>query len=191
MLQAIMGKARRAIDDYAMIDDGDKIAIGLSGGKDSLTLLHSLYYLKKYYPKKFDIMAITIHPGSETFDTTKLEELCKKLDIEYIVYHSDISKVVFDIRNEKNETNDSVSNFEEDEYYFERFMDKYGITQREGEILELLLQRKHNQEIANQLYLSLGTVKTHTHNIFIKLQVEKRSEVCEVWEAFEKSELTQ
>ena len=102
MLQAIMGKARRAIDDYAMIDDGDKIAIGLSGGKDSLTLLHSLYYLKKYYPKKFDIMAITIHPGSETFDTTKLEELCKKLDIEYIVYHSDISKVVFDIRNEKN-----------------------------------------------------------------------------------------
>lgn len=98
---------------------------------------------------------------------------------------------VIDIRNEKNETNDSVSNFEEDEYYFERFMDKYGITQREGEILELLLQRKHNQEIANQLYLSLGTVKTHTHNIFIKLQVEKRSEVCEVWEAFEKSELTQ
>ena len=84
MLQTIMGKARRAIDDYAMIDDGDKIAIGLSGGKDSLTLLHSLYYLKKYYPKKFDIMAITIHPGSETFDTTKLEELCKKLDIEYI-----------------------------------------------------------------------------------------------------------
>ncbi|XOW22591.1 LuxR C-terminal-related transcriptional regulator [Lactococcus lactis] len=55
---------------------------------------------------------------------------------------------------------------------------------------ELLLQRKHNQEIANK-YLSLGTVKTHTHNIFIKLQVEKRSEVCEVWEAFEKSELTQ
>ena len=102
MLQTIMGKARRAIDDYAMIDDGDKIAIGLSGGKDSLTLLHSLYYLKKYYPKKFDIMAITIHPGSETFDTTKLEELCKKLDIEYIVYHSDISKVVFDIRKEKN-----------------------------------------------------------------------------------------
>ncbi len=98
---------------------------------------------------------------------------------------------VIDIRNEKNETNDSVSNFEEDEYYFKRFMDKYGITQREGEILELLLQRKHNQEIANQLYLSLGTVKTHTHNIFIKLQVEKRSEVCEVWEAFEKSELTQ
>ncbi len=98
---------------------------------------------------------------------------------------------VIDIRNEKKETNDSVSNFEEDEYYFERFMDKYGITQREGEILELLLQRKHNQEIANQLYLSLGTVKTHTHNIFIKLQVEKRSEVCEVWEAFEKSELTQ
>lgn len=86
---------------------------------------------------------------------------------------------------------DSTDVYEEEQYYFDRFMDKYGITQREGEILQLLLQRKHNQEIANQLYLSLGTVKTHTHNIFIKLQVERRSEVCEVWEAYEKSELSQ
>ena len=87
MLQTIMGQARRAIDDFNMIDEGDKIAIGLSGGKDSLTLLHALYYLRKYYPKKFDIMAITIHPGSDTFKTDKLEELCKNLGIEYVVYH--------------------------------------------------------------------------------------------------------
>lgn len=102
MLQTIMGQARRAIDDYCMIEDGDKIAIGLSGGKDSLTLLHALYNLRRYYPKKFDIMAITIHPGSDTFKTDELEKLCKKLGIEYIVYQSNISKVVFDIRKEKN-----------------------------------------------------------------------------------------
>ena len=102
MLQKIMGLARRAIDDYNMIDDQDKIAIGLSGGKDSLTLLYALYNLKRYYPKKFDIMAITIHPGSDTFNTYELEKICKKLDIEYVVYNSNISQVVFDIRKEKN-----------------------------------------------------------------------------------------
>jgi len=85
-----------------MIDEGDKIAIGLSGGKDSLTLLHALYNLKRYYPKKFDIMAITIHPGSDTFKTDELEKLCKNLNIEYIVYNSNITQVVFDIRKEKN-----------------------------------------------------------------------------------------
>lgn len=102
MLQTIIGKARKAIDDYNMIDDGDKIAIGLSGGKDSLTLLHAIYYLRKFYPKKFDIMAITIHPGSETFKTDELEKLCKNLGVEYIVYNSNIAQVVFDIRKEKN-----------------------------------------------------------------------------------------
>ena len=102
MLQHIIGQARRAIDDFNMIDDGDKIAIGLSGGKDSLTLLYALYYLKKFYPKKFDIIAITIHPGSETFKTNELEKICKELDIEYIIYNSNISQVVFDIRKEKN-----------------------------------------------------------------------------------------
>lgn len=102
MLQTIMGQARRAIDDYNMIDEGDKIAIGLSGGKDSITLLHALYNLRRYYPKKFDIIAITIHPGSDTFKTYELEKMCEKLGIEHIVYNSNISKVVFDIRKEKN-----------------------------------------------------------------------------------------
>lgn len=102
MLQKIMGQARRAIDDFNMIDDGDKIAIGLSGGKDSLTLLYALYNLRRYYPKKFDILAITIHPGSDTFKTDEIEKICKKLDVKYIVYNSNISQVVFDIRKEKN-----------------------------------------------------------------------------------------
>ncbi len=102
MLQSITGHVRRAIEDYNMIEDGDKIAIGLSGGKDSLTLLYSLANLKRYYNKKFEIIAITVHPGSDTFKTDKLEKLCKELDVKYIVYHSDLSKIVFDIRKEKN-----------------------------------------------------------------------------------------
>ena len=102
MLQTITGYMRRAIEDYNMIEEGDKIAIGLSGGKDSLALLYGLSNLKRYYPKKFEIIAITIHPGSETFDTAKLEEVCKKLNVEYIVYNSDLAKIVFDIRKEKN-----------------------------------------------------------------------------------------
>lgn len=101
MLQKIIGKARRAIDDYNMIDEGDKIAVGLSGGKDSITLLHALYYLKKFYPKKFDIMAITIHPGSDSFDTKELEKMCDDLGVEYVIYNSNIMDVVFNIRKEK------------------------------------------------------------------------------------------
>lgn len=102
MLQSIVGHARRAIEDYNMIEEGDKIAIGLSGGKDSLSLLYSLATLKRFYPKKFDIIAITIHPGSDTFKTDKLEEICKSLNVEYIIYNSDLAKIVFDIRKEKN-----------------------------------------------------------------------------------------
>lgn len=75
---------------------------------------------------------------------------------------------------------------EDSQIYFSEFAKRYNLTQRETEILTLLCQGKHNQEIANELYLSLGTVKTHTHNIFIKLQVEKRSEVSEMWKHFRK-----
>ena len=102
MLQTITGRIRRAIDDYDMIEEGDKIAIALSGGKDSITLLYALHNLKRFYPKNFEIIAITIHPDSDTFKTDKLEELCKKLQIEYIIYHSDLSNIVFNIRKEKN-----------------------------------------------------------------------------------------
>ena len=101
MLQQIIGKIRRAIDDFDMIDEGDKIAVGLSGGKDSITLLYALYYLKKFYTKNFDIIAITIHPGSDTFKTDELEKICKELNVEYIVYNSNIAEVVFNIRKEK------------------------------------------------------------------------------------------
>lgn len=101
MLQKVVGKMRKAIEDYNMIEDGDKIAVGLSGGKDSITLLNALNNLRRYYSKHFDIIAITIHPGGENFNTDNLKKMCDELGIEYIVYMSNIFEVVFDIRKEK------------------------------------------------------------------------------------------
>ena len=98
----LLGNIRKAVQDFDMIQDGDKIAIGLSGGKDSLALLHLLANLKMFYPKSFELLAITVDPGFDNFDTTYLKEICAKLNVEYIVYESHIKEIVFDIRKEKN-----------------------------------------------------------------------------------------
>ncbi len=101
-MQNILSSMRKAIDDYTMIEDGDKIAVGLSGGKDSITLLMGLKNLQRFYPKKFDIVAISINPGFEFFNSDFLETLCKSLDVKYIEKSSYIKDIVFDIRKEKN-----------------------------------------------------------------------------------------
>jgi tRNA(Ile)-lysidine synthetase-like protein len=101
-MRKILSLIRKAVEDYNMIEEGDKIAIGLSGGKDSLTLLIAMNTLKLFYPKKFEIMALTIDPGSNSIDTTELEKLCKSLNIEYVIEKTNIKEVVFDIRKEKN-----------------------------------------------------------------------------------------
>ena len=101
-MKQILSGMRKAIEDYKMIEEGDKIAIGLSGGKDSVTLLMAFKNLQIFYPKKFEIVAVTIEPGSNTFDTKILEELCKELDVEYVIERTNIREVVFDIRQEKN-----------------------------------------------------------------------------------------
>lgn len=101
-MKQILSLIRKAVEDYEMIEEGDKIAVALSGGKDSITLLLALNSLKNFYPKKFEIMALTVDPGSNTFDTTELENLCYKNKIEYIIEKTDIREIVFDIRKEKN-----------------------------------------------------------------------------------------
>ena len=100
-MKYILSCMRRAIDDYHMIEEGDKIAVALSGGKDSITLLLALKNLQLFYPKHFDIMALTIDPGSHVFDTTNLEKLCREKNIEYVIEKTDIKEIVFDIRKEK------------------------------------------------------------------------------------------
>lgn len=101
-LQRLLNYTRKAVDEYQMIEEGDHIAVGISGGKDSLTLLYALHGLKRFYPKKFDLTAITVDLGYEEFDLTPIQELCKELEIPYIIEKSDIYNILFNIRKESN-----------------------------------------------------------------------------------------
>lgn len=101
-LQQVLSVVRKAIDDYHMIEEGDKIAVGISGGKDSLTLLYALNGLKRFYPKKFDIIAITVDLGFKNLNLEKIQALCDELQVEYIVQKTDIAKIIFDDRKETN-----------------------------------------------------------------------------------------
>lgn len=85
-----------------MIEDGDKIAVGVSGGKDSLTLLRLMAELKKYYPKHFDIEAVTIDLGLPGMDFSGVEAFCRSLDVPYTVVKTEIGPIIFDYRKEKN-----------------------------------------------------------------------------------------
>lgn len=93
---------RRGVDDYNMIDDGDRIAVGISGGKDSLVLLRSLKQLSIYYPQKFELEAITLELGFEDMDYSPISKMCDELDIPYTCIKTDIREIVFDIRKEDN-----------------------------------------------------------------------------------------
>ena len=101
-LQQLMSYARRAIDDYNMISDGDRIAVGISGGKDSLTLLYALHGLKRFYPHPFELEAITIDLGHPGFDVSKIRQLCEEMAIPYTVVKTDIAQIIFDERKESN-----------------------------------------------------------------------------------------
>ena len=101
-MQRILSHMRKAIEEYNMIDEGDKIAVCLSGGKDSITMLHAFKSLQRFYPKKFELVAISINPGFEFFDTKFLQEICDNLDIPLFIEESHAKEIVFDIRKEKN-----------------------------------------------------------------------------------------
>ena len=103
-LQKLLSKARRAAEDYDMIEEGDKIAVGLSGGKDSITLLYILATMRRFYPKKFEVVAITVDMGLE-YDKDEVEalkKLCEELNVEYVIEPTEIGKIVFDVRKEQN-----------------------------------------------------------------------------------------
>lgn len=101
-LQRLMGYARRAIDDYKMIEEGDKIAVGVSGGKDSLTLLYALSGLRRFYPNKFEIEAITVSMGYKEADFSAVAKLCQELNVQYTVVETDIAEILFEERKESN-----------------------------------------------------------------------------------------
>ncbi len=101
-LQQVLSYVRRAVDDYDMIESGDKIAVGISGGKDSLTLLHALHGLKRFYPKKFELHAVTVDLGFQNLQLDKIRELCRTLEVEYTVVETDIAHIIFEERREEN-----------------------------------------------------------------------------------------
>lgn len=100
-MQKLMGLVRRCVEDYEMIEDGDKIAVGISGGKDSLVLLRLLAALRSYHNKKFTLQAITIDMGLG-MDYSGIEEMCRELDVPYTIVKTEIGPIIFDYRKEKN-----------------------------------------------------------------------------------------
>ena len=101
-LQKLMSITRKAIDDYKMIEENDKIAVGVSGGKDSLTLLSALAGLKRFYPVPYDLMAVSVDLGFGIQDFSQIEKFCEKLDVKLQIVKTDISHIVFEDRKESN-----------------------------------------------------------------------------------------
>ena len=101
-LNAFTGVVRRCVDDYGMISPGDRIAVGISGGKDSLVLLAALAYLRRYYPAPFELEGITIDTGFPGMDFSGVEKMCEELGVPYTRVPTDIREIVFDARQEEN-----------------------------------------------------------------------------------------
>ena len=93
--QKLLSLIRQAIQDYNMIEDGDRIAVGVSGGKDSLTLLYAMKLLQEFYPKRFELSAITCNVGFEGMDFPGVAEFCKHLEIPYEQVDTEIARIVF------------------------------------------------------------------------------------------------
>lgn len=100
-LQQLLSLTRKAVDTYHLIDEGDHIAIGLSGGKDSLALLYALHGLQRFYPKKFSLTAVSVDLGMEGFDLTPVTKMCEELGISHHIIKTQIRQIVFEERKEK------------------------------------------------------------------------------------------
>ena len=100
-LQQLLSFTRRGVDDFDMIDEGDVIAIGISGGKDSLTLLYALHGLKRFYPKKFTVLGLTLDMGYKS-DYSKIKAYCESFGVEHIVKYTNTKEIIFDDRKETN-----------------------------------------------------------------------------------------
>ena len=101
-MNKVAGLVRRCVEDYDMISDGETIAVCVSGGKDSIALLCAMKSLSVYYPKQFNLHAITLSMGFEGMDFTPVRELCDRLEVPYTIRESEVGKLIFEERMEKN-----------------------------------------------------------------------------------------
>ena len=103
-MQKLMGQMRAAMERYEMVKPGDKIAVGVSGGKDSLMLLTGLAKLRAFYPVPFSLIAITADPcfGGQETDFSAIEELCRELDVPYLIRRTRLGSIIFEERKEEN-----------------------------------------------------------------------------------------
>ncbi|MGN0170291.1 MAG: tRNA 2-thiocytidine biosynthesis TtcA family protein [Lachnospiraceae bacterium] len=101
-LQRLYSLVRKALENYDMIQEHDHIAIGISGGKDSLTLLYALAGLRNFYPKPFTLSAISVDLGFQDMNFDAVEKLCNQLEVPYYRVSTQISQIVFEARKETN-----------------------------------------------------------------------------------------
>ncbi len=101
-LQKLLSYVRRAVEDYNMIEQGDKIAVGISGGKDSICLLLALKNLQRFYTKQFELEAITVSLGLPNANYDDIQRFCDKIGVNYTVVNTDIGQIIFEERKEKN-----------------------------------------------------------------------------------------
>lgn len=101
-MKTTLGCLRKADTDFHLIEPGDRVAVGVSGGKDSLLLLHALSLYRKFSHKDFTLMSFTISMGLEPFDLSGIHRLCQELDIPYVVKQTEIGDIIFNKRKEKN-----------------------------------------------------------------------------------------
>lgn len=101
-MQRLLSYIRKAVEDYKMIEEGDKIAVALSGGKDSISLLMGLKNLQRFYPKHFDLIAISVNPGFDFFNKELLQQVCDEVEVPLFIEDTHIKEIVFEQRKEKN-----------------------------------------------------------------------------------------
>lgn len=101
-MKELLGCIRRADKDFGLIEEGDRVCVGVSGGKDSLALLYAMHLYRRFCPNKFVLTAATLHLGREPFDLSAIQKLCDEIEVPYVVKKTQISEVIFDVRKEEN-----------------------------------------------------------------------------------------